>query len=146
MNDFELAAYHAPLLFFDHEEPFLPSRVGYSVLREPAAARVDPRRTLDGPAPLRFDLPGLEAVIEYGIWWDWDIQHLYELEAAWVYLGRGDVLRVEASWHGRFHEMLREGNPSLRGSRPILFSQPGKHAFAPEPSWFTPHEKYIEPC
>src|SRR5262245_37989710 len=83
-SDFELAARHAPILFFDHEEPFRPSRVGYSVLREPADSPVDPRRRLDGPTPLRFDLSGLEAVIEYGIWWDWDIQHLYELEAVWV--------------------------------------------------------------
>ena len=100
MSDFELAARHAPRLFFDHEEPFLPSRVGYRVLREPADSRVDPRRGRDGTTPLRFDLPGLTGVIEYGIWWDWDIQHLYELEAAWVYLGEREVLRVEASWHG----------------------------------------------
>src|SRR5207249_1980618 len=24
--------------------------------------------------------------------------------------------------------------------------QPGKHAFAPEPSWFEPREEYVEPC
>jgi hypothetical protein len=145
-DDCELAAHHAPILFFDREEPFLPSRVGYSVLRKPADSPVDPRRRRDGPAPLRFDLSGLEGVIEYGIWWDWDIQHLYELEAAWVYLGKGGVLRVEASWHGRFHEMLRDGKPALRGDQPVLFSQPGKHALAPEPSWFAPREEYIEPC
>ena len=100
------------------------------------AAPATRRLTLDGdPGKARrwqFDLPGLEAIIEYGIWWDWEIQHLYELEAAWVYVGDGSVLRVEASWHGRFHEMLIEGKPPLRGQRPVLYSQPGKHAFAPE--------------
>lgn len=27
-----------------------------------------------------------------------------------------------------------------------LYSQPGKHAFAPSPEWFTPHEAYAAPC
>src|SRR5687767_12178861 len=102
MNDAELAEYHAPILRFDREEKFLPSRVGYTVLRAPADSSADPRRRLDGAAPLCFGLSRLEAIIEYGIWWDWDIQHLYELEAAWVYWGLGEVLMVEASWHGHF--------------------------------------------
>ncbi len=87
--DAALAAAHAPILRFDRAEPFLPKRVGYQVLREPADSGVDYRRTRSGPVPLRFDLAGLDAVVEYGIWWDWDIQHLYGLEAAWVYRGRG---------------------------------------------------------
>ena len=144
--DAQLAARHAPILLFDRHEPFLPSRVGYSVLQAPADSPVDPRRQLNGPHPLRFDLPGFEAVIEYGIWWDWDIQHLYELEAAWVYLAGGAVARVEASWHGRFHEMIVDGRLPLRGTRPVLYSQPGKHALASEPSRFTPSEEFIEPC
>jgi hypothetical protein len=145
-SDTLLATKHAPVLLFDRDEPFLPTRVGFSVLRTPCDSLVDPRRQLRGPSPLRFDLPGLEAVIEYGIWWDWDIQHLYELEAAWVYLAAGAVARVEASWHGRFHEMLVGGCPPLRGSHPVLYSQPGKHALAPEPLWFNPPEEFIEPC
>lgn len=147
MDDFDLALQHAPILRFDRNEPFLPSRVGYVVFREPGDSAVDPRRTLAGPTPLVFELPGLDAVIEYGVWWDWDIQHLYELEAAWVYLDAGGtVLRVEASWHGKFHEMLVDGKPPLRDGRPVLYSQPGKHAFAPSPDWFTPHEQYAVPC
>jgi hypothetical protein len=146
LDDLDLAARHAPILCFDREEPFLPSRVGWTILREPADSAVDLRRRLDGAQPLRFDLPGLEAIVEYGIWWDWDIEHLYELEAAWVYLGAGELLSVEASWHGRFHEMRVNGQTPRRGPRPVLFSQPGKHAFAPEPSWFSPPEKFIAPC
>lgn len=147
MNDFDRAIRHAPILLFDRSEPFLPSRAGYVLFREPADSAVDPRRALAGPTPLRFDLPGFHAVIEYGIWWDWDIQHLYELEAAWVYLDEdGEVLRVEASWHGQFHEMLVDGKPPLREGRPVFYSQPGKHAFAPSPDWFTPRERYAEPC
>lgn len=147
MTDHEVALAHAPILLFDRREPFLPSRVGYSVLREPADSPVDIRRRRDGPTPIAFELPGLEAVIEYGIWWDWDIQHLYELEAAWVYRDReGEVLRVEASWHGRFNSMEVNGSPPLRGARPIVYSQPGKHALAASPDWFTPAEEIAEPC
>lgn len=146
LTDAALAARHAPIICFDRAEPFLPSRAGFSVLRHPFDSHVDPRRTLAGPQPLRFDLPGLEAILEYGIWWDWDIEHLYELEAAWVYLGGGNVLSVEASWHGRFHTMEVNDQPPLRGARPVLYSQPGKHAFAPEASWFAPVEKFTAPC
>jgi hypothetical protein len=147
MTDHELALAHAPILLFDRREPFLPSRVGYTVLREPADSPVDFRRQRDGPTPLAFDVRGLDAVIEYAIWWDWDIQHLYELEAAWVYRGaEGEVLRVEASWHGRFNSMEVNGAPPLRGARPVLYSQPGKHAFAASPDWFTPAEEFTEPC
>jgi len=147
MTDAELARAHAPILYFDRAEPFLPSRVGYSVFRAPVDSAVDPRRALAGPSPLSFDLPNLAAVVEYGVWWDWDIQHLYELEAAWVYVGTaGDVLRVEASWHGGFHEMRVRGEPPLEGARPILYPQPGKHAFAPDPAWFDPQEHYVEAC
>lgn len=146
-DDFQLAVAHAPILRFDLAEPFLPSRVGFNVFRAAADSGVDYRRTLDGPSPLRFDAPGVAAVVEYGVWWDWEIQHLYELEAAWVYLdARGGALHVEASWHGQFHEMRVDGQPPLRDGRPVLYSQPGKHAFAPSPDWFTPHEHYTEPC
>jgi len=34
----------------------------------------------------------------------------------------------------------------LRGTHPVLYSQPGKHAFAPEPAWFVPVEEFVEPC
>jgi putative hydrolase of the HAD superfamily len=42
--------------------------------------------------------------------------------------------------------MQVNGQPPRRGQRPVLFSQPGKHAFAPEPSWFSPPEKFTAPC
>jgi putative hydrolase of the HAD superfamily len=138
---------HAPLLLFDRKEPFLPSRVGYAVHHGAADSCADWRRTRDGDSPLATHLSGFTTVIEYGIWWDWDIQHLYELEAAWVYLDRDDqVLRVEASWHGGYHDMAVDGAPRLRDEHPVLYSQPGKHAFAPGPEWFEPNEKFTLPC
>jgi hypothetical protein len=132
---------------FDVMEPFLPLRVGYSNMRNPSDSYVDYKRKRGTDARIDFDLPGLEAVIEYGVWWDWDIEHLYELEACWVYLGRGgERLRVEASWHGAYNPMEVEGRTPVRDGRPLIFSQPGKHAFAPSPDWFTPREEFTPQC
>ncbi len=147
MSDKDLAFRHFPIIVFDRMEPFLPSRVGYSVFRSPSDSRVDYKRKLSTTSAISFGLPGLESVIEYGIWWDWDIEHLYELEAAWVYLGRsGEYMKVEASWHGDYKEILVDGKIPVRDGRPVVFSQPGKHAFAASPEAFKPEEKYIEPC
>ncbi|WP_449394865.1 hypothetical protein [Devosia riboflavina] len=71
--DIELARRLAPVIRFGDNEPFLPSRVGISVLTAPGRS---PSATLD----ITFE-PGVAKVVEYAIWWDWDIQHLYELEA-----------------------------------------------------------------
>ncbi|RME78835.1 MAG: hypothetical protein D6784_01855, partial [Chloroflexi bacterium] len=80
--------------------------------------------------------PPAAVAIEYAIWWDWDIQHLYELEHVWVYLdGAGRVVRAEASWHGGYHSLEVNGQLPLEGQHIRLFSEPGKHAFAPVRDW-----------
>ncbi len=137
MKDRDSAFHHFPVILFDRIEPFLPSRVGYIVFDGPSDSRVDWKRKLGKNQAISFDLENLESVIEYGIWWDWDIEHLYELEAVWVYIdGKGDYLRVEASWHGDYNKMEICGRTPMRDGRPLLYSQPGKHALAPSPSWF----------
>ena len=122
-----LAARYAPIIQFDAREPFLPLVTGYTVFRE------------DGPSPSfprQIQLGKAAVAVEYAIWWDWDIQHLYELEHIWVYLNaEGQVIRGEASWHGGYHDMAVDGKLSLTGDRLTLFSEPGKHAFAPTPAW-----------
>ncbi len=127
--DLELARRYAPFIRFDQREPFLPSAIGYTVFRKTASSFSFPREVQVED--------GIAFAIEYAIWWDWDIQHLYELEHIWVYLDSGGALvKAEASWHGRFHQMLDEGGrlPQHDG-RLIVFSEPGKHAFAPSPQW-----------
>lgn len=124
-----LVTRYAPILLFDDREPFLPLAAGYTVF------------TADGPSPsmereILLSPPGrapAAVAIEYAIWWDWDIHHLYELEHVWIYLdGQGEIMHVEASWHGEFREIpLR-----LENGRAVLLSEPGKHAFAPDPVWF----------
>ncbi len=125
-DDGKLARQHAPRIRFDRHEPFFPDAVGYPVFRE------------DGPSlsfPREIALEGAAAAIEYAIWWDWDIQHLYELEHAWIYLGaEGRVIRAEASWHGGFNPMVSKGGiPLDENGRLVICSEPGKHAFAPSP-------------
>jgi len=147
LADRDLAFRHFPVIAFDRMEPFLPSRVGYNVFRSPSDSRVDYKRKLSKPCAIDFGLADLDCVIEYGIWWDWDIEHLYELEVAWIYLdGSGGYIRVEASWHGEYNAMLVDGRIPTRDGRPLLFSQPGKHAFAASPEAFRPKEKYAAPC
>ncbi|MCL4393580.1 MAG: hypothetical protein M1482_02005 [Chloroflexi bacterium] len=71
--------------------------------------------------------PACQAV-EYALWWDWDIGHLYELEHAWTFVdSRGAIAAVEASWHGMYGQAE---NVALEGTHPVLYAQPGKHAMA----------------
>lgn len=132
-EDRALAARAAPLLMFDTREPFLPQAVGYTVFRADGASPSFPRQiALNAPGRA-----GATTVIEYAIWWDWDIGHLYELEHAWVYLDAAEnVIEAEASWHGGYHTMRANGAIPLSDGRVRLLSEPGKHAFAPAEDWF----------
>lgn len=140
--DYVLARRHLPILMLDRMEPFRPVAVGYHVFYESGPSPSFPRVVeLGEPAPARC-----QAVIEYAFWWDWDIQHLYELEHAWVYVGEsGRVEKVEASWHGEFRDMRlgREGGAALRGDRPVLYVKPGKHAFGAHPADFEPEREQV---
>ncbi len=125
-----LAARYAPILRFDANEPFLPLAVGYTVFRESGASPSFQRGREVELAPLG-ERPAALA-IEYAIWWDWDIGHLYELEHAWVFVdAAGHVVRAEASWHGGHHDMRLDGRLAMEGDHVVLLSEPGKHAFAP---------------
>lgn len=129
--DIEWISRYAPYLFFDHHEPFFPVRIGVTVLEEagpsPSYRRVFP-----------FTEPKLKAVIEYSIYWDYDIQHLYELEHVWIYVSEdGEVLDCDASFHGHYFKGLLPDRSNLAdGTHVRLYSQPGKHAFLPRPDLF----------
>jgi putative hydrolase of the HAD superfamily len=140
-DDLEIARRHAPVLYFDLAEPFLPDLVGYAVLRQP------------GPSPtfdryLDLGTPNGDraaAVIEYALWYDWDIQHLYELEHAWAYVDAdGGLLHGEGSWHGEPVPLVQGGRVSAEGERPKAYVQPGKHALSADPALFSAHDGYRE--
>lgn len=126
--DLAVAARYAPTIRFDAAEPFLPVVTGYTVFRA------------DGPSPSfprQVDCrltPDWSLAVEYAVWFDWDIQHLYELEHAWSYVdSAGRLVWAEASWHGGYASLLlNDGRIACQGGRPLLYAQPGKHAFVPE--------------
>jgi glycerophosphoryl diester phosphodiesterase len=127
--DYQLAVKYAPRIRFDAKEPFLPSVVGYTVFRQTAPSPSFPRT---------IEIAGnVATVIEYAVWWDWDIEHLYELEHIWVLLDKdGNLISGEASWHGGMHVMLDEHSRlPVEDGRLTVHSEPGKHAFAPSPKW-----------
>src|SRR5215207_3693683 len=123
-----LAARYAPLIRFDQREPFLPLAAGYTLFPADAPSPSFPRHvTLSAP-----DRRSAHLAIEYAIWWDWDIQHLYELEHVWVYLdASGQLIHAEASWHGGFQAMRYDAVVPREGEHVLICSEPGKHAFAP---------------
>lgn len=111
--DHALACRFAPDLWLDAHEPFRPLAAGYTIFRRDG-------RSLSFPRSLQFT-PQTATIIEYAIWWDWDIHHLYELEHVWLHLdAAGQIIRTEGSWHGRVNRL----------HLPPLFVSPGKHAFA----------------
>lgn len=116
----ELAHAHRPLLRLDDAEPFPPLAAGFAIYRETAQS-----------VSSKFQIePVADCVIEYAIWYDWDIQHLYDLEHVWLHLDAyGQVVQVEASRHGSRLVMQRpDGALPVEAGRPVLFLEPGKHA------------------
>ena len=118
-NAMDALAYEwAPRIRFDAKEPFLPLAVGHTVIQEPQKS----------PSS-KFQLdPGNGTLIEYAIWWDWDIEHLYELEHVWVYLDAdGQLAKVEASAHGKLRLLADDDiTQPLEDGRVTVFSEPGK--------------------
>ncbi len=118
-----LATRYAPIILADEREPFPLVAAGYTIFDFESASPSFKRR-------IEWSSAGYPAVraIEYALWWDWDIGHLYELEHVWTFIGAsGQVVAVEASWHGMFGPA--EG-VTFEETHPILFAQPGKHAMA----------------
>lgn len=113
--DHALALRHQPIVRIDQSEPYLPLVMGYTLLRAPQKS----------PSCRHQITPQGATCIEYAIWYDWDIQHLYDLEHIWVHLdANGSPTAVEASFHGQKVAMPA----AWQGARPVLYAEPGKHA------------------
>jgi phosphoglycolate phosphatase-like HAD superfamily hydrolase len=120
LEDAALAARHQPILVLDDTEPYEPLYLGFSLFRGPGQS----------PSSKFPVVPQGEFCIEYAVWYDWDIGHLYDLEHVWVHVDRtGNVLAVEASRHGKRLPMIVGGTlPELRDGHPVLYPEAGKHA------------------
>lgn len=130
MEDRTAALRYLPILHFDRAETIPLRAVGYAVLRR-SGASPSFRRYLAVPEGL---------VVEYQYYWDYDIQHMYDLEHIWVYVNaQGQVYHAEGSFHGRYMNLLV---PGIAGALPPenghvhAFCQPGKHAFLPAGALF----------
>lgn len=119
-GDHALAARYAPVLMLDRSEPYMPQAFGYSVFRT-AGASPSSRFTIEPVSAL---------TIEYAIYYDWDIGHLFDLEHVWVHLDAlGEIQRVEASSHGgRLIMDAGAGGAAMRDGRPVVYVEAGKHA------------------
>ncbi len=76
MDDLHLACKYAPIIHYDRAETIPLVSVGYTVFREERRSDSFPKRMV------KPDFCGL--VIEYALYWDYDIQHMYDLEHIWV--------------------------------------------------------------
>lgn len=122
----KLATDHRPVFRCCRTEPYPPSRLGWFVTTAPERS----------PSSA-FDLvPRGAAVIEYAIWCDWDIGHLYDLEHVWVHVdAAGSVMAVEGSQHGRRVDLT---GCVVEDGRPVVYLEPGKHAVWSSPAAMAP--------
>jgi hypothetical protein len=124
---------YAPVVYFDRKEPFAIRRIGCTLFEKSGYSPSFP----GSPEHRRLIMPGLKQAafaIEYAYYFDYDIQHLYELEHVWVYVDHsGSVCGCEGSFHGKYlNEMIPLFSILDAGSTHVrLYSQPGKHAFLP---------------
>lgn len=127
-NSLDRAARYAPIIMADAREPFTIVAAGYHIFdREDESPSFLPRRRVEWAS---VGYPAVRA-IEYALWWDWDIGHLYELEHVWTFVGAdGHVVAVEASWHAMYGQVEIGGKPVVEDMHPVLLAQPGKHAMA----------------
>ena len=137
----ELILAYQPRILMDRLDPFPVRLIGCTVFSEPGPSNSFARLHLD-PAAL-----GAKYIIEYAYYFDYDIQHLYDLEHIWVMVGGdGRVTECWSSYHGM--RMRASGLKSFRleGDHPVLYCQPGKHAFLPDPELFRLHCQYDICC
>ncbi|MBQ4581437.1 MAG: hypothetical protein IJA83_12335 [Clostridia bacterium] len=142
MDDMQLALQYAPIIHFDVDETIPLKKVGYTVFREEQRSDSFPKRTVK-PEDGGF-------VIEYALFWDYDIQHMYDLEHIWVFVNEdGYVIKAEASFHGKYLTLWEpdmDFAPAPLDGRVHAFCQPGKHAFLPDGQLFRLIPGWFESC
>ena len=141
--DLTIALDYAPIIHFDEQETIPVRAVGYTVFRETKKSVSFPGRMVKVPENAAF-------TVEYAYYFDYDIEHMYDLEHIWITVGKdGEVLASEASFHGKYLVLLV---PGLHGSLPPTgnhvhaFCQPGKHAFLPAGELFRLVPGWEESC
>ncbi len=130
MTDRELAIKYAPHLYFDKNEPFTIDQIGYDIIRTSGRSRSFDR-------DIWIDTDKVAFVIEYQLYYDFDIQHMYDLEHFWVYVGHdGNVVDGEASAHGSHMNCFQYSKVLEEETHIPIYIQPGKHAVFPDGKLF----------
>lgn len=127
----EIAIKYLPYFMADEREPFPIQAVGYSIFTNES-------KSLSCNRLLKWNKNSIQYVIEYAVFFDFDIQHLYDLEHVFVYVGvDGRIVDIELSFHGKFIRGMIEGITQIEmESHPVVFMQPGKHAMMAAPEYF----------
>lgn len=127
-----LALNYLPIIHYDYAETIPLQLVGYTVLEE-SCKSPSFRRELKLP-------PNCQCIIEYAFYWNYDIQHMYDLEHIWCYVGNDGMLtHAEGSFHGHFLNLYAPEIPCIpptNGRHVHAYCQPGKHAFLPDGNLF----------
>lgn len=121
-EDEELARLFSPILLLDKREPFRPQVIGVTVARSPTLSSSFSGNLMLVP-------PNDGVIIEYALWWDWDINHLYELEHVWVTGSNSNDKPVVWAVEGSSHGGSRKLDAARRDTHPVVYCEPGKHAF-----------------
>lgn len=131
---------YLPVLMLDENEPYRPVAFGWSTYKDGDKSESFDRR-------FQFRDDSITSVIEFAVYWDYDITHLYDLEHIWLYLDDyGHVVGAESSFHGTVVNGLLEGSLNLKGNQLKLYCQPGKHAMVPDPKVFESLSDYYTNC
>lgn len=141
MEELELTGKYMPAFMEDEKEPFPIEGIGYTVFTENAQSSSCNRY-------LHADWEKVKYIIEYAVFWNYDIQHMYDLEHVFVYVGHDNsVVDVEASYHGQFYKsMINDELKFTEETHPVLYLQPGKHGVMPDPHYFALHTEFWTSC
>ena len=140
-NDYQEAQDFLPIVHFDRRETIPLRAIGYTVFHETSPSISFPGR--------KVQVREGETAIEYAYYWDYDIQHMYDLEHIWVWLDEGHhPVRAQGSFHGKYLNLFGEGLEMLQpdGGHIHAFCQPGKHAFLPSGDLFCLVPGWFESC
>lgn len=141
---------YEPVILMDKKEPFKIKKVGFFEYSEDGCRSNSFNRVFDFG-----NYPGADRVLEYVYYLDYDIQHLYDLEHIWVYIGKdGAVVGAEGSYHGRFLNAYRpeEIDNAVTcaqiqdESHVVMYSQPGKHAMLASKELMSIYPELFEAC
>lgn len=137
----ELALRFLPHFRKDKNEPFPILQIGCTVVTVPKFSESFRDLKLDPAAE------GADCILEYALYFDYDIQHLYDLEHAWVAVKDDAVTKCWCSFHGI--RLCASGVGDLyqeEDGLPLLYIQPGKHAVLPDPRLFGLHSQANTCC